>query len=235
MTPLSPKARVPPKRVQSMNPNLAAQNNQQLSNGQPALQRGVTSDQMQSTPTQKSGNTNGRPAPPQRTPSLPNKRDGNNNGQPPSTPTRSQRPDQQRPTPPPRVPSPRRLDSAGTSNGQTMSVPSTPKREQEHRAVPHTPSTPKRQQPQQQHHPQSRPGSPQRTISLPANNVQPNRPMAGPPEKSRIDSGNIGNRNASDTMLSPKRAKSMPVPSQSNSSQANNANVNGPKQLSPIT
>ena len=252
LTPFSPKARVPPKKAQSMavRSNQLACNETQPQRPPPPQrttsmersgnsnvghpQRPVTSSQPQRPPppqrtasTERSGIANGGPPqrsvttslqqgppPPQRTPSL--EQSGNSSGDNP-----------QRPVAPPRLPSPRPASS--------MPVPSTPKRDAEKRTIPHTPaSTPKCSPPQQ--HPTSR-QSPQRTISLPVKNVQPNRPMVESPTKTKMDPGS--NRNHSVALdhsvpLSPKRTKSMPVQHGSNGgSHANNSN--SPTKLSPIT
>jgi hypothetical protein len=251
MIPFSPKARAPPMRAQSMNPNAAARNNQMNSNG-PQPPRKMSSEQMQSLPAQSSGTPNHRPSPPQRAPSLPVQRASHANGQPPSTPTRDRantpsqssstppqrQHQQQRPVPPPRVPSPRRPETGSNNNGVTpMPVPSTPKRDQEMRTTPRTPSngTPKRQMPPQQHQ-QARPRSPQRTISLPSTNLPPNRPMVAPPIKEKMSSGDRASPDV--IMSSPMRTKSMPVkpipnPSTGTTSTGNPTNTS--KQLSPIT
>ena len=251
MTPFSPQGRVPPLRARSMNPNVGARTNQMAPNGVPSP-RPMSSEQVHSLPAQSPGNLNRRPSPPQRAPSLQVQRAVNPNSQPSSTPTRdhanttspltqrSQQPQQPRPVPSPRVPSPRQPESGtnNNNNGPFMAVPSTPKRTPEMRAVPRTTSngTPKRPMPPPQPNSQSRPLSPQRTISLPVNskNVPPNRPTAVPPTKIKMDSGG-GDRTSTDVMMmsSPTRTKSMPIkPTQAPS---NGNHTNTATQLSPIT
>ena len=220
----SPNARVPPRRTQSMSPNAAARNGKQP-------QRPLLSEQMQSPTAQPIG-TNRRPSSSQRAPSLPLQRTGNTNGLPPSTPTRDHANphSQSSSTPnrqvglPTRVPSARRPETGNNNSGPSMVIPSTPKRDQEMRTVPHTPSnsTPKRPMPPQQH-PPSGPRGPQRTISLPDKNVPPNRSMTGTPTKEKIDA----------SFSTPTRANSMPIKSTQHPSNDNQTST--AKQLSQIT
>ena len=244
MSTFSPTARVSPMRAQSMNPNAAVRNNSLGPLGSPPP-RPKSSEQMPSFRSPSSGSPNHRPAPPQRAPSLQVHRACNTNGPPPSspmtpmTPQRQQQP--QRPMPPARAPSQRRPE-AGSNNGPSMApvLPSTPKRDPEMLGVPRTPSngaTNRQMSPhqQQQQHPQSRPNTPQRTISLPVSskNVPPQRPMAAPPTKTKMD---FGDRTTSSDvhMSSPMRTKSMPI-KPTNQHPGNGNTTNAVKPLSPIT
>jgi hypothetical protein len=242
-TPFSPKARVPPTRAQSMKPNVAARNTAMIPKGTPPS-RSKSSESthpIQPQPQSKINDANRRPSPPVRTPST--------NGQPTSTSVKApagslnttpqqQQQQQQRPMPSPRNPSPRRPETGSNGNGPNMTTPATPNRNQEMRTVPRTPSnsTPKRQMPphqlQQQQH-QQRPSSPQRTISLPAKNVPPNRPATALPIKEKMDSRDRSKSSNDVLISSPTRTKSMPIKPIQNASNGNQASL--PKSLSPIT
>jgi hypothetical protein len=224
-----------------MKPNVAARNTAMIPKGTPPS-RSKSSESthpIQPQPQSKINDANRRPSPPVRTPST--------NGQPTSTSVKApagslnttpQQQQQQRPMPSPRNPSPRRPETGSNGNGPNMTTPATPNRNQEMRTVPRTPSnsTPKRQmsphQLQQQQH-QQRPSSPQRTISLPAKNVPPNRPATALPIKEKMDSHDRSKSSNDVLISSPTRTKSMPIKPIQNASNGNQASPS--KSLSPIT